>query len=172
MKNVKKRLAIVFMSFMGVVMCVTNCFAAGGYTTMPTPSNNSFKAYMSYRAITSTNSPQYKLQQRAYTGNYGIRMVDDRYCIAVGSYYTTKIGTKIDVLMENGTVIKCVLADCKANKHTDSTNRANPNGGIVEFIVDINNLDSTCRRMGDMSYVSSGGLKGEVQYIRVYDDTI
>lgn len=163
-----KKLILFIMTIVMVCSLSTVSFAEG-YTTKAVPSNNSFKAYMSYTAITNTSSPQYKLQQQAYTGNYGIRMVDDRYCIAVGSYYTTTIGTKIDVIMENGHVIKCIVGDCKADAHTDSTHRANPNGCVVEFIVDMSALDSTCRRMGDMSYVSSLGLDGEISALRVYD---
>ena len=137
------------------------------YVDMDTPSNNSFKSYMSYKCITNTGSKQYKLQQSCYTGNYGIRMKDGRYCIAVGSYYTTKIGTKIDLIMKNGATIKCILADCKADAHTDSTNRQNPNGSIAEFIVDMNSLNRTAKRMGDISYCSEK-FKGEIKKIRVY----
>ena len=137
------------------------------YVDMDTPSNNSFKSYMSYKCITNRSSKQYKFQQECYTGNYGIRMKDGRYCIAVGSYYTTKIGKKIDLVMENGAIIKCILADCKANAHTDSTNRQNPNGSIAEFIVDMNSLNRTAKRMGDVSYCSEK-FKGEIKKIRVY----
>ena len=137
------------------------------YVDMDTPSNNSFKSYMSYKCITNRSSKQYKFQQKCYTGNYGIRMKDGRYCIAVGSYYTTKIGKKIDLVMENGAIIKCILADCKANAHTDSTNRQNPNGSIAEFIVDMNSLNRTAKRMGDVSYCSEK-FKGEIKKIRVY----
>ena len=137
------------------------------YVDMSTPSKNGFKSYMSYKCITNTGSKQYKLQQSCYTGNYGIRMKDGRYCIAVGSYYTTKIGTKIDLIMENGATIKCILADCKADAHTDSTNRQNPNGSIAEFIVDMNSLNRTAKRMGDISYCSEK-FKGEIKKIRVY----
>ena len=80
-----KKLILFIMTIVMVCSLSTVSFAEG-YTTKAVPSNNSFKAYMSYTAITNTSSPQYKLQQQAYTGNYGIRMVDDRYCIAVGSY--------------------------------------------------------------------------------------
>lgn len=137
------------------------------YTNMSTPSQNGFKSYMSYKCITDTSSKQYSLQKSCYTGDYGIRMKDGRYCVAVGSYYTTKIGTKIDLIMENGATIKCILADCKADAHTDSTNRQNPNGSIAEFIVDMNSLDKTAKRMGDISYCSEK-FKGEIKKIRVY----
>ena len=123
---------------------------------------------MDYRFITAKASDQYRLQKSlGYTGNYGIRMVGERYCVAVGSYYTTTIGQYIDIELENGNVIKGILADCKDNAHTDSTNRINPNGSVVEFVVDANALDSTAKIMGDISYVDDWNSK--VVNIKVYD---
>lgn len=130
--------------------------------------DNSIKSYMDYRRITNRNSRQYILQQRlAYTGNFGIRMVGDRYCVAVGSYYTTTVGQWIDIELENGTIIRGILADCKADKHTDSTNRVNPNGSVVEFVVDTKALNNTTKITGDMSYVE--GWNSKVINIKVYD---
>lgn len=132
------------------------------------PSNNSIKSYMDYRCITSRNSKQYKLQHSlAYTGNHGIRMVGNRYCVAVGSYYTTTIGQYIDIELKNGSVIEGIIADCKADAHTDSTNRINPNGSVVEFVVDTKALDNTAKIMGDISYVNDWNSK--VVNIKVYD---
>lgn len=138
------------------------------YNDYPTPSNNDFKAYMSYKCISSKNSKQYKLQAQAVPKNYGIRMVEDRYCIAVGSYYTTKIGTKLDLIMKNGSIIKCILADCKANAHTDTKNMQTVHdGSIVEFIVDTSRLPIIVKRMGDISYCNNN-FKGEIKNIRIY----
>ena len=138
------------------------------YSDCNVPSNNTIKSYMDYRCITAKNSRQYKLQHSlAYTGDYGLRMVGERYCIAVGSYYTTTIGQYIDVELENGNVIYGILADCKADKHTDPTNRINPNGSVVEFVVDTKALDKTAKIMGDISYVN--GWDSKVVNIKVYD---
>ena len=132
------------------------------------PSNNTIKSYMDYRCITLTTSKQYKLQNSiAYTGDYGIRMVNGRYCVALGSYYTTTIGQYIDVELENGNVIKAILADCKADKDTKSTNKMHPDGSVVEFVVDTRVLNSTAREMGDLSYVNDWNSK--VVNIKVYD---
>lgn len=49
------------------------------------------KTWMPYTAITSRGSKQYKLQQIAYTGDYGIRMVNGRYCVALGSHFGCEI---------------------------------------------------------------------------------
>lgn len=139
-----------------------------GFTNYNVPDDNTIKSYMDYRYITSTISSQYKLQKsKAYTGNYGIRMVNERYCIALGSYYTTTIGQYIDIELEDGSVIQGILADCKDDKHTDSTNRINPNGSVVEFVVDTDNLDGTAKIMGDISYVNGWGSK--IVNIKVYD---
>ena len=138
------------------------------YIDYGVPNNNTMKTYMDFRTITSTNSRQYKLQQTlAYTDDNGLRMVNGRYCVAVGSYYTSTIGQYIDIELENGKVIRGILADCKDDKHTDSTNRINPNGSVIEFVVDIRALDSTAKTMGDISYIN--GWDSKVVNIRVYD---
>ena len=127
--------------------------AGGGGCTKPAPKTSGVKSYMPYKAITSVSSPQYKLQQQAYTGKHGIRMVNGRYCVALGSFYTNKIGQNFDLVLENGTVIPCVLADQKADKDTNGNNQVTlHNGCMSEFIVDSNSLDRTAKKMGDISY--------------------
>lgn len=138
------------------------------YIKKGVPNNNSFKSYMDAKCITDKTSPQYKLKSKYQLASNGIYMVNGRYCIAVGSYYTTKIGTKIDLIMENGSTVKCILADQKADKDTDSaTHRQNENGSIVEFIVNTNSLSSLTKKMGDISY-SKTELEGEVKQIKIY----
>ena len=139
-----------------------------GSVVYDAPTNNSIKSYMDYKFITSKSSDQYKLQKAlAYTGEYGLRMVNGRYCIAVGSYYTTKIGQYLDIELENGKIIKAILADCKADIHTDEMNQMNPNGSVIEFVVETEKLDSFARKMGDISYVN--GWDSKVVNIKVYD---
>ena len=136
--------------------------------TKPASSTNGIKSYMPYTAITAKNSPQYKLQCQAHTGNYGIRMVGDRYCVALGSYYTTTIGQKFDLVLENGTIIPCILGDQKANKDTNSTNQiTSHNGCMSEFIVDSRALNSNAKRMGDISYCNET-WKSPVKQVILY----
>lgn len=137
------------------------------YTEYDVPSNNAIKSYMDYRTITSKSSNQYKLQEIAYTYD-GLRMVNDRYCVALGSYYTTTIGQYVDIELENGSVIHGILADCKANKDTDSTNRIHSiDSSVVEFVVDTKSLDNTAKKMGDISYINNWNSK--VVNIKVYE---
>ena len=139
------------------------------YVEYSVPRTSGFKSYMSYKCITSVSSPQYKLQHtRAYTGKYGIRQVDGRYCVAIGSYFTSNIGTKFDLVLKNGTVIPCILSDQKADKDTDSRNIVTEhNGCLSEFIIDPSALKSSAKRQGDISYCTDE-WKSPVESIRVY----
>ena len=132
-----------------------------------------FKSFMPYRkssgrSIFCTTSPQYRLQQKAYTADNGIRKVKGRYCVAVGSRYATKIGTKLDIEMKSGKVIKCILADQKANADTDSTNSYHLcDNSVAEFIVDTRTLDSRAKRSGNIGSIGNK-FAGPIARIRVY----
>lgn len=144
-----------------------------GYTLYDVPTTSGFKSYMDYRSITSTNSRQYRLQNRyAETGNYGIRMVDGRYCVAIGSHFTSNIGQYFDLILENGTVIPCVLSDQKADKHTDSNNIVTMhNGCMSEFIVDTNFLSDSAKNRGNISFCNDSWDSKVVQ-VRVYNKNV
>ena len=133
--------------------------------------NTSFKSYMDYRAITNTESRQYKLQQEAYTDDYGLRMYDDMYMVALGSYYVDEIGDIFRITLDNGTVFYAVAGDLKADKDTDECNQYHPmeNGlrNVVEFIVDTRELNSSVRKSGTIGTYTE--FKGNVTSIeRVY----
>lgn len=139
------------------------------YESYDTPTNCHFKSFMDYRTITDKTSKQFNMQDNeAYTDvNTGLRMVNDRYCIAVGSYYTKTIGKKIDVVLENGTIIPCIFAEAKSDEHTDKlTHRQNPNGSVIEFIVDTSLLDNRVIHSGNIESVDDY-FKGEIIEIRV-----
>lgn len=140
------------------------------YSEFSVPNSSGFKSYMDYKCITSTGSKQYKLQKTsAYTGKYGIRQIDGRYCVAIGSYFTTEIGTLFDLVLKNGTVIPCILADAKADKDTDSSNIITAhNGCLSEFVVDTDSLYHKARLMGDISYCDES-WNSPVEKIRVYN---
>lgn len=144
-----------------------------GYAVYDAPYTSGFKSYMDYRAITSTDSLQYVLQNEyAHTGNYGIRMVNDRYCIAVGSRFTSDIGQYIDLVLENGTVIPCILADQKADEHTDDGNIVTMhNGCMSEFVVDTDSLDHMAKICGDISYCENN-WQSRVVKVKVYNENI
>ena len=141
------------------------------YKEFDVPANSGFKSFMDYRCITATRSKQYQLQHSvAYTGNYGIRQIDGRYCVAIGSYFTTEIGTYFDLVLANGTVISCILGDAKADQDTDSSNIITEhNGCLSEFMVDTPSLYSEAKRMGNISYCDEKWNRPVVK-IRVYEE--
>ena len=142
------------------------------YRDYTVPITSGFKSYMPYTAITSKSSPQYKLQQIAYTGTYGIRQYDNRYCVAIGTAFNADVGTYFDLILANGTVIPCIVADIKADRHTDSNNMITiANGCLTEFIVDSSTLNRNAKRMGDISYCNED-WDSRVEKIRVYDKNV
>lgn len=98
------------------------------------------KTYMKYQTLgyDSWNRQGHLARQsKAYTGEYSLRMIDGRIFIAVGSYYCRQVGTYIDVLLEDGTVLPCIMGDAKANKDTDITHRYQKyDKSVIEFIID------------------------------------
>lgn len=136
------------------------------------PENSGFKSYMSYKAITSKSSYQYKIQEVAYTSNYGIRQVDGRYCIAVGTGLNAPVGTYIDLILDNETVIECIVGDIKADIHTLNNNIVTKSNGCVsEFIVDEKELQPLAKKMGNMSYCEDA-WKSKVVKVKVYDKNV
>ena len=123
--------------------------------------NTSFKTYMDYRTITDKSSRQWKLQQSAITDSQGFRKVGEYFLCALGSYYSTNIGDKFKITLDSGNIILVILGDCKADIHTDKTNRYIPkNKNVVEFIVDSNKLDKSVKAMGSVGVLD--GFKGRI----------
>ena len=143
------------------------------YESYDAPNNSGFKSFMDYRTITNTESQQYKLQQHyAYTGEHGIRMADSRYIVAIGTYFTPDIGQYFDIILENGTVIPCILGDQKADADTDSNNIITKhNGCMSEFIVDSDALNKDVKFYGDMSYCLKD-WDSPIKTIKVYNRNI
>ena len=108
------------------------------------------------------------LQKIAYTGNYGIRQVNGRYCVAVGSAFTTEIGTYSDLVLENGEIIPCILADCKDDEDTDINNIITHDGSLAEFVVDTDFLSKTVKYTGDVSNATEN-WKSKIIEVRVYE---
>lgn len=123
----------------------------------------SMKSYMSYKAITNTRSKQYQLQQIAVTDPAtGIRTIDGDYCVAIGSGWGCAVGDKILVTLHNGKTFNAIVADEKADAHTNSDNKTTTHDkSVVEFVVDIPILPESVRTSGNLGTLDqfSGGVK-------------
>lgn len=160
-------------------------------TPSPTPSvapvakkkveqGHKFKPYTGYWAYNLKSSQQYKLQQIALTSSdNGIRMVEDpcgewRYCVALGTYWAgghpEHIGRCVDVFMQNGATLKCVLADVK--KQEDTKGKANKygatNNDVLEFIVDDKRISAKVKQTGNVSNAGEQ-FEGDAVYMLIYD---
>ena len=131
------------------------------------------KTYAYYRAVTAKSTPQYKLlnSEECYTDEEtGIRMVDGFYCIALGSFYGTKIGTKYRITLQDGEELKelnCILCDQKADRHTDEKHQyAVKNKDIMEFYIEKSKRPHGI--MGDYGHLEQ--FRGDIVKIEQYPD--
>ena len=115
----------------------------------------SFKSYTDYNCL-SKSSPQWKLQEQAYTDENGLRKIGDAYLVALGSYYGTTLGTRYTVTLANGNTFEIILCDVKNDIHTDANNQiCLSNGSIIEFYVDTSKMPD---------YVRSSGTIGSIDF--------
>ncbi|MBE6636266.1 MAG: hypothetical protein E7618_00500 [Ruminococcaceae bacterium] len=145
------------------------------YDLLDTPENKGyFKSYTAYTAL-GTNTPQWKqiqCHENAYTDPNGLRKVGNYYCVAMGSFYTRRLGDLFEITTQSG-VFRVIITDFKSDRHTNETHQyGSSTGCMVEFYVDIQKLPSLARKMGNVSYVypSFYGYVTSVAYIGNYFD--
>lgn len=144
---------------------------------------SSFQPYMSYKAITNESSPSYKITKsstNSYTDSNGFRRYktnsdsqftidgEDDYIVALGTFYKEKgtAGERFLVTTENG-MFTVITGDEKADCHTDPMNMFTIHGngkyfGLIEWIVDVNKIDSNIVSNGTMTAGSMEELHGEI----------
>lgn len=120
--------------------------------SLPSRSDGRFKSYMDYRTITDETSLQYKLQQDAITDVFGFRRYNDYYMVAVGTFYSKKVGQKFNIELQSGKTFNVIVADIKMDIHTDEANHQYDkiNNSIIEFIVNVDRISSNSRIRGNM----------------------
>lgn len=133
--------------------------------------DNTRLSYMDFRTITAPETLQYQLQYDGYTvtdGLTGIRKRGDRYMIALGQEFGLT-GTEVDVHLENGVEIPCIIGDSK--EYFDTVNgegRIGNDGGIVEFIVDTDYLPEEVIWLGSNEAQFNHNWQSPVDYIVIY----
>lgn len=156
-------------------------------TPSPTPSpipcvvkevdkGHPFKPHTGFWVYDIKGSAQYRLQKVARTDERtGIRVVTDpygveRYCVALGTFWAgghpEHIGRCLDVVMVNGSVLPCVLADVKKQEDAKWNKYGRINNDVLEFIVDEKHLPSGV--YGDMQNAGEEFV-GDVEKMIVYD---
>ena len=129
--------------------------------------HNDFKSYMPYTAITSKASKQLQLQQLAYTDENGLRCIDGRPMVAVGTGWNLSVGDIALITCDNGNSFEVIIGDIKANVDTNSDNKTtSANNCRCEFIVDMGELNSTVKISGNVAVLKQySGYVTNVQKI-------
>ena len=140
------------------------------------PKYTGFKSYSGYKTITNKQSKQYQINfdESVVTDSKGFRVIDGNFLVVVGSGICNTIGTYMDVILDNGTVIPAIMGDAKSDTRTDSEYHIFSDQSTYcccGFIVDNQSgvLDDTVRRMGDCSY-RQPDWEGKVIRIKVKSD--
>lgn len=121
-------------------------------TEYSVPQNQSgFKSWMPYTAL-SKSSPNYKmLMDYGHVDENGLWMIQDYYCVAMGSYYSQRLGNMFEATLSNGNKIKLITVDHKADIHTDSTHRVTKQSNcMTEFIIDRAKLNANIKSSGSV----------------------
>lgn len=149
----------------------TVLYPTGAVGTQYTDDKNAhtWKPYARYWKITQKGTPEYKLREMETTADNGLRIVQDpsgvwRYCIALEPRWAggqdIDIGRCVDIQMTNGSILHCVLADCKRTENSyNQEGWYGSRGELIEFIADETKLPSWVN--GDISKLSKefeGGI--------------
>lgn len=111
-----------------------------------------FKSYMPYTAITDQTSGQWQLQQLATTDENGLRCIDDKPMVAVGTGWGVSVGDNAVITCDNGNSFEVIIGDIKDNKHTNAENKTtSANHCRCEFIVDSSQLNPTVKTTGNVA---------------------
>lgn len=113
-----------------------------------------------YRWYGIEGTPHKRLQEVSYTDELGCRKYNNDYCVALGSFYSNRIGDRFEVTLDTGVTFTVITADMKADIHTDSTNRYAPCvnyegqecANVLEFIIDKNVVSNEMYAYGSLDY--------------------
>jgi hypothetical protein len=114
-----------------------------------------------YRHYNIAGSPHNRLQQAAWTDSIGCRRFNNDYIVALGTFYTEKIGDRFEITLANGNVFTVIFGDSKADKDTDATHMYAPcplygtdelGANLLEFIIDEDVMTRECYEYGGVDY--------------------
>lgn len=141
---------------------------------------SSFQPYMSYDCITNKSSGAYKIcnSDEAYSDEYGFRRYrtnddeftidgQDDYIVALGTFYKPKgeVGSRYLITTTTG-MYTVRTGDEKSDLHTDEMHMFSRHGnyaGLIEWIVDDNNLIKSIKRSGTVTQGPVIPLQGKLQ---------
>lgn len=142
-------------------------FEIGEYVPLPTLPTN-IKSYTDYRCYNLWYTPHYRLQQASRTDENGLRRFNDDYIVAMGAFYSTHIGDRFEVTLDNGNTFTVILGDGKHPNDCDEYNMYAPcydyNGNlcanVLEFIIDSDVMSKEVYSYGSIDCIDE--FKGNI----------
>lgn len=113
-----------------------------------------------YRCYNIEGTPHLRMQNLSYTDELGCRRFNDDYCVALGSFYSERIGDRFEVTLDSGRVFTVITGDMKADSDTDSKNMYGPcinydyepSANVLEFIIDDTVVSDDMYSYGSLDY--------------------
>ena len=113
-----------------------------------------------YRCYNIEGTPHLKMQNLSYTDELGCRRFNDDYCVALGSFYSERIGDRFEVTLDSGRIFTVITGDMKADCDTDPNNMYGPcinydfepSANVLEFIIDDTVVSDDMYNYGSLDY--------------------
>lgn len=179
MKNKQKLLVKIIDGLVAIIFLLLffgHNASAESFSLPDIPTN--VKTYTDYRCYNIDGSPHKYIQDNAITDEYGIRIFDGYYCVALGSAYG-EVGDIFIVELSTTMHLAVIMADEKSDNDTDETNRYHPcpnycsedRACVVEFIVDEDKIPEDVSVYGSFDYCElfHGDIR-RITYVRHHDD--
>ena len=121
------------------------------------------KSYEDGSMITDETSQQWALIQTMKPNKRGVYSTKDGYIgVALGSYYGA-IGTKYEVTLSTGKILKVVKLDKKADQDTVNGCYHKTDGSMLEFVIDTK-VATEYYRPSENGYVLNGNFNNHSDY--------
>lgn len=142
-------------------------FAIGEQVPLPALLTH-VKLCTDYRCYNLPYTPHYRLQQVAYTDEYGLRRFNEDYIVGLGAFYSTDIGDRFKVTLDTGREFTIILGDGKAPIDCDDNNMYTPCknydgedcANVLEFIMDDEAMPSEVYAYGSIDCIDE--FKGNI----------
>ena len=100
---------------------------------------------------------QQYLFSQAYMSEDGFYMIDDYYCVALGSYFG-EVGSKFKITLSNGYVFNAIKMDRKADIHMSNGFTHLSDGSILEFVISANTVKNYYSHLSTNGYAVNGNI--------------
>ena len=124
---------------------------------VPVCSTGRNKTYMDYRMINEASEQWKIITTMTEAGEDGFLYTEDGFIgVALGSYFGP-LGSKFNITLDNGKVIKAIKVEAKADHDTIDGCYQKYDGSVVEFVIDEEKAEQYWGR-SENGYINSGNF--------------